>query len=128
MSYNEKQDIAILQLANATNLSTVSLGNSDKVEVGDAVCAIGSPEGYDNTLSTGIISGINRVNDRGNDIQTTASITSGSSGGALFDMLGNVEGITYSGFDSAGDIGFVIPINEVKPFLATSNEKTLAAS
>jgi len=90
--------------------------------MGQAVCAIGSPEGYANTLSTGIISGINRESDRGEDIQTTASITYGSSGGALFDMQGNVVGITYSGFDS----GFVIPVNEVKPFLATSNEKTLA--
>ncbi|MBU3175311.1 S1C family serine protease [Clostridium estertheticum] len=126
LNYNEKQDIAVLQLLNATNLSTATLGVSDKVEVGDNVAAIGSPQGYANTLSTGIVSGINRKNDRGNDIQTTASITYGSSGGPLFDMLGNVIGITYSGFDSAGDIGFVIPINEVKPFLATSNEKTLS--
>ncbi|MBU3202387.1 S1C family serine protease [Clostridium estertheticum] len=125
LNYNEKQDIAVLQLSNATNLSTVTLGVSDNVEVGDNVAAIGSPQGYTNTLSTGIVSGINRKNERGNDIQTTASITYGSSGGPLFDMLGNVIGITYSGFDSAGDIGFVIPINEVKPFLATSNEKTL---
>ncbi|MBX4264046.1 S1C family serine protease [Clostridium estertheticum] len=126
LNYNEKQDIAVLQLSNATNLSTVTLGGSDNVEVGDNVATIGSPQGYANSLSTGIVSGINRKNERGNDIQTTASITYGSSGGPLFDMLGNVIGITYSGFDSAGNIGFVIPINEVKPFLATSNEKTLS--
>jgi len=125
LNYNVKQDIAVLKLSNATNLSTVNLGDSDKVQVGDNVAAIGSPQGYANTLSTGIISGINRKNDRGDDIQTTASITYGSSGGALFDAQGNVIGITYSGFDSAGEIGFVIPINEVKPFLATTNEKTL---
>lgn len=125
LNYNENGDIAILQLANATNLSTVNLGDSSKAEVGDNAFAIGSPEGYANSLSTGIISGINRKNDRGVDIQTTASITYGSSGGALFDIYGNVMGITYSGYDSAGDIGFVIPINEVKPFLNTSNEKTL---
>ncbi|MBX4261021.1 S1C family serine protease [Clostridium estertheticum] len=126
LNYNEKQDIAVLQLSNASNLSAVTFGVSDNVEVGDNVAAIGSPQGYTNSLSTGIVSGINRKNDRGNDIQTTASITYGSSGGPLFDMLGNVIGITYSGFDSAGDIGFVIPINEVKPFLETSNEKTLS--
>ncbi|MBU3173243.1 S1C family serine protease [Clostridium estertheticum] len=126
LNYNEKQDIAVLQLSNATNLSTVTLGGSDNVEVGDNVATIGSPQGYANSLSTGIVSGINRKNERGNDIQTTTSITYGSSGGPLFDMLGNVIGITYSGFDSAGNIGFVIPINEVKPFLATSNEKTLS--
>jgi len=125
LNYNEKQDIAVLQLANATNLSFVNLGDSSKVEVGDNVAAIGSPEGYANTLSTGIISGINRKNDRGDDIQTTASMTNGSSGGPLFDIYGNVVGITYSGYNSAGDIGFAIPINEIKPFLSVSNEKTL---
>ena len=125
LNYNEKQDIAVLQLTNANNLSIVNLGDSTKVEVGDIATAIGSPEGYTNTLSTGIISGINRMDTRGNDIQTTASITYGSSGGALFDIYGNTIGITYSGYDTAGDLGFVIPINEVKPFLATSNEKTL---
>lgn len=125
LNYNEKQDVAVLQLTNATNLSIVNLGDSSKVEVGDIATAIGSPEGYTNTLSTGIISGINRMDVRGKDIQTTASITYGSSGGALFDIYGNIIGITYSGYDTAGDLGFVIPINEVKPFLATSNEKTL---
>ncbi|MBU3099437.1 MULTISPECIES: S1C family serine protease [Clostridium] len=125
LNYNEKQDIAILQLSNATNLTTVNLGNSDTVEVGDNVTAIGSPGGYMNTLSKGIISGINRENDRGKDIQTTASITHGSSGGPLFNRYGNVIGINYSGFESAGDIGFVIPINEINSLLNTTNEKTL---
>lgn len=125
LNYNEKQDIAILQLSSATNLSIAKLGDSDTVETGDNVVAIGSPQGYENTLSTGIISGINRISDRGIDFQTTASITHGSSGGALFDVYGNLIGIPYAGYDSAGDIGFVIPINEVKPFLNSSNEQTL---
>jgi len=125
LNYNEKQDIAVLQLSNAANLSIAKLGDSNTVETGDNVVAIGSPQGFENTLSTGIISGINRKSDRGTDIQTTASITHGSSGGALFDEYGNLIGITYAGYDTAGDIGFVIPINEVKPFLNTSNEQTL---
>ncbi|WP_326493099.1 S1C family serine protease [Clostridium estertheticum] len=112
-------------MINATNLTTVNLGNSDTVEVGDNVTAIGSPGGYMNTLSKGIISGINRENDRGYDIQTTASITHGSSGGPLFNRYGNVIGINYSGFESAGDIGFVIPINEINSLLSTTNEKTV---
>lgn len=125
LNYNEKQDIAILKLSNVPNLNIVKLGDSNTMEIGDNVIAIGSPQGYENTLSTGIISGINRKNDRGNDFQTTASITYGSSGGALFDIYGNVIGITYSGCDSSGNIGFVIPINEVRPFLNSSNEQTL---
>jgi len=125
LNYSEKQDIAILKLSNASGLGITSLGDSSTVELGDSVVAIGSPEGYSNTLSIGIISGINRKNDRGNDFQTTASITHGSSGGALFDIYGNVIGMTYSGYDSAGDIGFAIPSNEIKPFLTSINEKAL---
>ncbi|MBZ9635674.1 trypsin-like peptidase domain-containing protein [Clostridium sp. FP1] len=125
LNYNEKQDIAILQLSNSTNLNIVKLGDSNTMEIGDNVVAIGSPEGYENSLSTGIISGINRKSDRGNDFQTTASISHGSSGGALFNVYGDIIGITYAGYDLAGDIGFVIPINEVNPLLNSSNEKTL---
>ncbi|MCB2298450.1 trypsin-like peptidase domain-containing protein [Clostridium tagluense] len=125
LNYNEKQDIAILQLSNSTNLNIVKLGDSNTMEIGDNVVAIGSPEGYENSLSTGIISGINRKSDRGNDFQTTASISHGSSGGALFNAYGDIIGITYAGYDLAGDIGFVIPINEVNPLLNSSNEKTL---
>ena len=124
LNYNKQQDIAILKLSNTPKLSTVILGDSNTVDIGDNVVAIGSPYGYDNTLSTGIISGLNRENPRGVDLQTTASISYGSSGGALFDIYGNVIGMTYSGYDS-GDVGFAIPINQVKPFLKSSNEMTL---
>lgn len=127
LNYNKTQDIAILKLKDASNLDTIILGDSSKVELADNVVAIGSPKGYDNTISIGIISGLNRDNGRGyGDIQMTASITHGSSGGALFNTLGEVIGITYAGYDTAGDIGFAIPINEAKAFLQnTSNEKTL---
>ena len=84
-----------------------------------------SSEGYANTLGTGTISGINRKNVRWNDFQTTASIAHGSSGGALFDIYGNVIGITYGGFGSVGDIGIVIPINEVKTFLKKAMKRHL---
>ncbi|MGY0374068.1 trypsin-like peptidase domain-containing protein [Clostridium sp. JNZ J1-5] len=127
LNYNEKQDIAILKLKNTSNLPVVILGDSDKVELADDVIAIGSPEGYSNTISPGIISGLNRTGSRGyKDIQTTASITHGSSGGALFNKLGQVVGITYAGFESSGDLGFVIPINEVKLFLSNFNPKSLS--
>ena len=119
LDYNKKQDIAILKLKNTmNNLPTVVLGNSYKVELADNVVAIGNPEGLSNTISEGIISGLNRDMGRPyKDIQTSASIASGSSGGALFNNCGEVIGITYKGYETAGDLGFVIPIDEVKPFL-----------
>jgi Trypsin-like serine proteases, typically periplasmic, contain C-terminal PDZ domain len=129
LGYNNKEDIAILKLSNVSdtsNLPVVNLGDSDSTEVGDSVVAIGSPEGYSNTVSTGIISGLNRNGDRGfKDIQTTAGIAPGSSGGALFNMKGDVIGITYAGYNTSGNIGFVIPINEVSSFLNIEEEKTL---
>lgn len=128
LGYSEDEDIAVLKLKNASDLSPVTLGNSDNVELADSVVAIGSPEGYQNTVSTGIISGLNRKSETRNgiDLQTTAAIAPGSSGGALFDMQGDVIGMTYAGYNT-GDIGFAIPINDVKAYLSGGNLTSLAA-
>lgn len=128
LGYSQDKDIAVLKLKNASGLSPVTLGNSDNVELADSVVAIGSPEGYQNTVSTGIISGLNRKSDirDGIDLQTTAAIAPGSSGGALFDMQGNVIGMTYAGLNT-GNIGFAIPINDVKAFLTDGSMTSLAA-
>lgn len=118
-NYNKESDIAVLKLKDAKNLPAVILGDSNLVEVADKVVAIGSPEGYKNTVSEGIISGLNRDSTirKGKDIQITAGIAQGSSGGALFNMKGEVIGVTYAGFSTAGNLGFAIPVNEVKPYL-----------
>lgn len=112
------KDIAVIKLENAVGLPALALGDSSKLERAEEVVAIGSPQGYVNTISTGIVSGVDRVSEmrKGKDIQTTAAIDHGSSGGALFNMYGQVVGITYAGY-STGSLGFAIPINEVKPFL-----------
>ncbi|MGH4139596.1 S1C family serine protease [Clostridium sp.] len=127
LNYNENQDIAILQLENASNLCSAVLGDSSLTEVTDPVVAIGSPLGLQNTVSTGMVSGLNRTSitgRSGKDIQIDAPITHGSSGGALFNMMGQVIGITYAG-ESTGNYNFAIPINEVKPFFNGGIEKTL---
>jgi S1-C subfamily serine protease len=127
LNYNKEQDIAILKLKNASNLPIVALGDSSKVEVADDVVSIGNPEGLSNTVSMGIISGLNRDMGRTyKDIQTSTSIAPGSSGGALFNNAGEVIGITYAGYDTAGDLGFVIPINEVKDLLTNFKPKSLS--
>ena len=116
-------DIAVLKIE-AEGLQAVSVGDSDTLQVGEAVVAIGNPLGeLTFTMTNGIISALNReINTDGNPqnmIQTNAAINSGNSGGPLFDMDGNVIGVTsakYSGSTSTGTtiegLGFAIPINE----------------
>ena len=117
-------DVALLKL-NATGLPAVTLGSSDALIVGDQVAAIGNPLGeLTSTMTVGYISGKERaVTTDGttiNMIQTDAAINSGNSGGPLFNMKGEVIGITtakYSGQSSSGasieGIGFAIPIDDV---------------
>lgn len=117
-------DVALLKI-DATGLQCVSVGNSDDLAVGDEVIAIGNPLGeLTFTMTAGYISALDReINTDGtpiNMMQTDAAINSGNSGGPLFDMNGNVIGITtakYSGSTSSGTsiegIGFAIPINDV---------------
>lgn len=123
---SKSQDIAVLKLKNAANLPAVKLGDSNNLYIADDVITIGSPVGYKNTVTSGIISGLNRENEsrKGKDIQITAPIAPGSSGGALFNIKGEVIGITYSGMD-IGNVGFAIPINEVKPYLNSTKVITL---
>lgn len=128
-------DVAVLKLKNApSNLQPLSLGNSDKVAVGDSTIAIGAPFGLSNTVTTGIVSAKNRpvASSDGasanrsymSALQTDASINPGNSGGPLLDARGAVIGIN-SAIQSAGSgmggtqagsigLGFAIPINQAK--------------
>ena len=117
-------DVALLKVE-ATGLPAVKLGSSDKLAIGDMVCAIGNPLGsLTATLTVGYVSGKDRQvttdNSTINMIQTDAAINSGNSGGPLFNMYGEVIGITsakYSGTTSSGasieGISFAIPIDDV---------------
>lgn len=116
-------DVAVLKV-DATGLQPVSIGDSDEVEVGDQVAAIGNPLGQLTfSLTVGYVSALDRAIDTDgtpiNMLQTDAAINSGNSGGPLFDMNGNVIGINtakYSGSTSSGTsiegIGFAIPIDD----------------
>lgn len=117
-------DVALLKVE-ATGLPAVKLGSSDDLAIGDMVCAIGNPLGsLTATLTVGYVSGKDRQvttdNATINMIQTDAAINSGNSGGPLFNMYGEVVGITsakYSGTTSSGavieGIGFAIPVDDV---------------
>jgi len=112
------QDIAILYLeGTAARFSPVILGNSDNLTAGERVLTIGNPYGLENTLSDGIISGLRDISGF-KLLQITAPISPGSSGGPLFNMKGEVIGITtISSQWGAQNLNFAIPINNLKSLI-----------
>lgn len=131
-------DVAILQVDPGENkdnkLAPVSLGNSDKLQVGQYVIAIGTALGeFRNTVTTGVISGLGRgisagspfegsVEKLDNVIQTDAAINPGNSGGPLLNSSGQVIGVNTAVSQSGQNIGFAIPINLIKDSLKTFND------
>ena len=113
-------DLALLRLEGAQGLPTVALGDSDQLEIGDWVVAIGNPFGLDTSVTHGLISARERVIGMGpfdDFIQTNALINPGNSGGPLFDMRGDVVGVTTAIMSQGQGIGFAVPINLVKDLL-----------
>jgi serine protease Do len=110
-------DLAIVRLADAKGLPTAKLGNSDKLEIGDWVIAIGNPFELETTVSAGIISGKGRELGgirRAQFLQTDAAINPGNSGGPLINLSGEVVGINTAIASNSGGyqgIGFAIPVN-----------------
>ncbi len=119
-------DIALLKIESGDNLPVVKLGDSDALEVGQWVLAIGSPFGLEHTVTAGIVSAKGRVIGSGpydDFIQTDASINPGNSGGPLLNLKGEVIGINTAIIASGQGIGFAIPINLAKDIIvALKNE------
>jgi serine protease Do len=113
-------DLAVVRLADAADLPTAKLGNSDKLSIGDWVIAIGNPFELETTVSAGIISGKGREVGgirRAQFLQTDAAINPGNSGGPLVNLAGEVVGINTAIASNSGGyqgIGFAIPVNLVK--------------
>ena len=129
-------DTAVIQAEGVSGLTPASIGESGDLDVGEQVVAIGSPFGLESTVTSGIVSALDRPVDVGSDgngnsttypaIQTDAAINPGNSGGPLVDMAGNVIGINSSirtassgGGEGSGSIGlgFAIPIDSVLPIV-----------
>ena len=114
IGFDQRTDVAVLKLE-AANLPKVTIGNSDKVRVGEWVLAIGSPFGFENTVTAGIVSAKSRdTGDFVPFIQTDAAVNPGNSGGPLFNVRGEVVGINSQIFSGGGGylgISFAIPIN-----------------
>ena len=131
---DEKNDMAIIRIKtpNGRKFPTIKFGNSDFVKVGQEVFAIGSPLGYEYTISQGIVAGI-RENEKvaftdpvtympveksfEKVIQLTAAISPGNSGGALFNKLGEVIGITTYTYTGYGNLNFAVAINSFVYFM-----------
>ncbi len=120
---DQRTDLAVLRLKNVgeARISALPLGDSDQIEVGDIVLAIGNPFGVGQTVTSGIVSALARtqvgVSDYQFFIQTDAAINPGNSGGALLDMNGRLIGINTAIFSRSGGshgIGFAIPANMVR--------------
>jgi serine protease Do len=125
LARDPSQDFAVVKI-DATGLPTVSLGDSDGLQIGQTAIAIGNALGqFSNTVSVGVVSGLERTVTASDEsdgqqetikgvIQTDAAINSGNSGGPLLDLQGEVIGINTAVASDAQSIGFAIPINRAK--------------
>jgi serine protease Do len=119
VAINKFQDLALLKIDDkgAPKFQSIMLGNSDNLSVGERVFAIGSPLGLERTVTEGILS--TKTRELGGDLylQTTAQINPGNSGGPLFNMSGEVIGITNMKIVAGEGLGFAIPIEAARFFL-----------
>ena len=122
-----RTDLAVLKIKGGDGFPALELGDSDAIEVGDFVIAIGNPFGVGQSVTQGIVSALARtdigINDYGFFIQTDAAINPGNSGGALVDTWGRLVGINSAIYSRSGGsmgIGFAIPVSMVKNVIATA--------
>jgi serine protease Do len=116
---NKFQDLALLKIEDKDmpKFARVSLGDSDQLSVGESVFAIGSPLGLERTVTEGIVSTKKRQFQGELYLQTTAQINPGNSGGPLFNLRGEVVGVTNMKIAFGEGIGFAIPVESVKVFI-----------
>ncbi|MBI2949993.1 MAG: trypsin-like peptidase domain-containing protein [Verrucomicrobia bacterium] len=120
VAMNKFEDLALLKIEekDAPKFSFIALGDSDALSVGDRVFAIGSPLGLERTVTEGILSTKTRQLQGELYLQTTAQINPGNSGGPLFNMRGEVVGVTNMKMTFGEGLGFAIPVEAVKFFLS----------
>jgi Trypsin-like peptidase domain len=141
IAFDKDRDVAVIH-AHGNNFRTLALGDSARIQVGEEVVAIGSPLSLESTVSNGIVSGIRTeaipasgslldqvtAPERKRElVQITAPISHGSSGGPLFNMEGEVVGITTAAIVAGENLNFAVPINDVKQLLAVPASHALLA-
>lgn len=118
-----ESDLAVLRIMTDAHLPAIEMGDSGDIMIGETVIAIGNPFGFSNTVTTGVVSAVNR-NIRADNrvyydfIQTDASINPGNSGGPLLNINGELIGINTAIYAQAEGIGFAIPINKARKIIA----------
>ena len=123
---DSKTDLALIQIEGAKDLSPLKVGDSERLEVGSWVLAVGSPFGLEQTVTAGIVSAKGRFIGAGpydDFIQTDASINPGNSGGPLLNMNGEVIGINTAIVAQGQGIGFAIPVNLAQTIIAQLKER-----
>ncbi|MCC7066512.1 MAG: trypsin-like peptidase domain-containing protein [Planctomycetes bacterium] len=127
---NPAMDLAIIKMdpPKELQLKTVYLGESDAVQVGDTVYAIGAPIGLDRTVSSGIVSVTNRTLEGRCHFQITTPINPGNSGGPLFNLRGEVVGVNSAGYRGFQGLNFAIPAKYVIDFLQNRDAFALDAT
>ena len=112
-------DLALLRVEDLgdTKVKFVYLGDIDKIRAGEQVFAIGNPLGLERTVTNGVLSSTSRAFEGLAYLQTNADINPGNSGGPLFNLAGEVIGVTNMGYIFFGGLGFAIPVDYVKHFI-----------
>ncbi len=116
-------DLAVLKINSNQPLPSIQMGNSEEIMIGESVIAIGNPFGFSHTVTTGVVSAVNRSIKTDQRvfhkfIQTDASINPGNSGGPLININGELIGINTAIYSQAQGIGFAIPINRAKRIIS----------
>jgi len=126
LAADKNRDLAVIKIHGKT-FRTLILGNSDQIQIGEDVVAIGNPLGLELTVSNGILSGVRSDEKEGGKfLQTTAPISHGSSGGPLFNMRGQVIGINSMYYEGGENLNFAIPVNDAKHLLRNQSAKLQA--
>ena len=123
LAADKTRDLALIKTHGKT-FRTLTVGNSDQVQVGEEVVAIGNPLSLESTVSNGIVSGFRTAKNLGGKfLQITTPISPGSSGGPLFNMAGEVVGITTMYLEGGENLNFAIPINDAKLLLPEKDDR-----
>jgi hypothetical protein len=118
-------DLVVLEVE-TTARKPVTMGDSDQVQVGGQVVVIGNPQGLEQTVSNGLLSGIREVEGR-RLFQISAPISEGSSGSPVFNARGEVIGVVVSTLESGQNLNFAVPINYAKPLLSWTKEEQISS-
>jgi S1-C subfamily serine protease len=118
-------DLIVLKVETTTR-KPVSIGDSDQAKVGEQIVVVGNPEGLEQTVSNGLLSGIRELDGR-RLFQISAPISEGSSGSPVFNARGEVIGVVVSTLESGQNLNFAVPVNYAKPLLSRTTEKQISA-